>query len=415
MAGGIGPQLGTGLGSQQQPNATGSANNVEQQVVSPNRGGDNVAQASQAAASGSEAAVEAVQIAERPRTRKLTSEDLNKTLLQNGIQPSTETKEMASLMMKYGVELSRENFDQLLKLTSGRRDSSSMESAIIAKSKGLPESSVMDGVKGLLFDQQHIASQAKAFQDVVQNFSKSINSFKNLDSSLMSGLSALMNEFSDELKKLIKKDAQLGTQLAGFRRGGLTKDLFSLMMLFQGVESKYVGDKRYNAFLKDVANMKQSTQRLLSNLMAQQVISKSAKTQLADVMENFAFWQIPNLMAKNPEDSKIDILIKKEGKRKKETINPKKTKIILNIETPDLGVVTIILTIIDNKIWYVFNSENEATVKHLATLQNDLKERMETKQYVLAGFQTIKKRVDIKKYMLPTFDLDAIKRIDAEI
>ena len=39
MAGGIGPQLGTGLGSQQQPNATGSANNVEQQVVSPNRGG----------------------------------------------------------------------------------------------------------------------------------------------------------------------------------------------------------------------------------------------------------------------------------------------------------------------------------------------------------------------------------------
>ena len=335
--------------------------------------------------------------------------------MQNGIQPSTETKEMASLMMKYGVELSRENFDQLLKLTSGRRDSSSMESAIIAKSKGLPESSVMDGVKGLLFDQQHIASQAKAFQDVVQNFSKSINSFKNLDSSLMSGLSALMNEFSDELKKLIKKDAQLGTQLAGFRRGGLTKDLFSLMMLFQGVESKYVGDKRYNAFLKDVANMKQSTQRLLSNLMAQQVISKSAKTQLADVMENFAFWQIPNLMAKNPEDSKIDILIKKEGKRKKETINPKKTKIILNIETPDLGVVTIILTIIDNKIWYVFNSENEATVKHLATLQNDLKERMETKQYVLAGFQTIKKRVDIKKYMLPTFDLDAIKRIDAEI
>jgi len=415
MAGGVGSNLGAGLGSQQQSNFTRPSQNVDQPVVPPSRGGENVnnAQKASQAAGNSEAAVEAVQIAERPKTRKLSSEDLSRTLLQNGIQPTGDAKEMASLMMRYGVELSRENFEELNRLTRGKKDSATMESAIIAKSKGVLDSGALDGLKGFLFENQHIAKQLASFQQASESFQKSLSAFQRLDSGLVTGLNALMTNFSDEIKKLLKKDSK--DKIPDFRRNGLIKDVFSFIQLLRGIEEKHAKNADYKQLLSAFPKMKDAANRLLNNLMAQGIISKSSEQQLADVMETFSYWQIPNLLSKKPEEAKIDLLIKKESKKKGQESNSQKTKLIINLETPELGLLTMILTVFENKVWYVFNAEKESTVKQVAELQSDLRGRMAAKNYEMAGFQAIKKKIDIKKYMLPTFELDTIKRIDAEV
>lgn len=418
MAGGIGSNLGAGLGAQQQQsNFTNPSKQVDQPVIQPSRGGENVNNAQQAsqAAVNSEAAAEAVHIAERPKTRKLSTEDLNRTLLQNGIQPTADAKEMASLMMQYGLELSRENFDELRRLTQGKKDSATMESAIIAKSKGVLDQSALNGLRAFLFENQHIAKQLESFQQAAQSFQKSLSAFQNLDPGLVTGLNALMTNFSDEIKKLLKKEGKDLSRISEFRRNGLIKDVFSLIQLLRGIEEKFVQQKNYKDMLAQFPKMKEASNRLLNNLMAQNIISKSSEQQLSDVMETFAYWQIPNLMSKKTENAKIDLLIKKEKKDKRAPINSQRTKLIINLETPELGLLTMILTVYENKIWYVFNAEKESTVKQVAELQKDLRDRMAAKNYEMAGFQAIKKKVDIKKYMLPTFELDAIKRIDAEV
>ena len=88
---------------------------------------------------------------------------------------------------------------------------------------------------------------------------------------------------------------------------------------------------------------------------------------------------------------------------------------IINLETPDLGLLSMILNVRDDKIWYTFNAEKESTVKLLAETQKDLKEKMEGINFKMAGFQAVKKKIDVKKYLLPTLDLDSVMRIDAEV
>tara|TARA_A100001015_G_scaffold297330_1_gene378710 strand:+ start:1332 stop:2573 length:1242 start_codon:yes stop_codon:yes gene_type:complete len=413
MAGGISPQSGAGMGAHQQSALNKPTQKTESQIVSPQRGDvSDVAQRSDVA-TRSDAATEAVQIADRPKRRALSAKDLNKTLMQLGFQPTQDNKDMASLMMKYGMELSKQNFDELINFTRGKQSQANMESAIIAKSKGVLSEQTMTSVSDFLFKNQHIGKQSQSFLNMVNNFQMKMNTLTVSNPVLLASLSSVLNEFSDEVKKL-NRNITSGT-VEKFRRGGLVKDLFSFIQLLKGIEEKYVADASMQKFLKLIQQLKDGSKQFLDNLSAQSILSKSSVQQLATVLETFAFWQVPNVLGDHKKTT-IDILVKKEkNKKDQHELDPKKTKMIVNLETPELGLLSMILVVRENKIWYTFNAERESTVKLIATEQKNIKDRMASIHYEMAGFQTAKKKIDIKKYMLPTLDLENVVRIDAEI
>ena len=160
--------------------------------------------------------------------------------------------------------------------------------------------------------------------------------------------------------------------------------------------------------------LKKAIDNVLSQFVSQSIISKPSEKQPISISENFAYWQIPNILAENPKLSNIEILIKKEPSKNKTTINPSKTKVILKFETPDLGEVAVNVVALEDKLWYTFNTERESTSKVIASFQNELKDRMESINYDIKGFQTIRKKVDLQKYILPTQKLNDMKRISTE-
>ena len=112
-------------------------------------------------AARSEAASESTQVLDRPKRRQLSAQDFNKALMELGLQPTQENKDMASLMMKYGMELSKGNFEELLMMTRGKESHSEIESAIIAKSKGVLSKETLSSINDFLFNKQTITTQSR--------------------------------------------------------------------------------------------------------------------------------------------------------------------------------------------------------------------------------------------------------------
>jgi len=165
------------------------------------------------------------------------------------------------------------------------------------------------------------------------------------------------------------------------------------------------------ALQQHINNLQRNLMSLLDTFVAQSILSKDSAIQ--STTEQFVYWQIPNpMMAKS---GVIDILIRKDRDRKKKNLDPNKAKIILKVETPELGEVGIVVDVLENRIWYLFHTDNEYTKEFITKMTEDLKQRMAALNYDLVGFQAIKKRLDVKKVLLPTFNLDHLSRIRTEV
>ena len=129
--------------------------------------------------------------------------------------------------------------------------------------------------------------------------------------------------------------------------------------------------------------------------------------------EKYYYWQIPNSMAKDPKT--MEILVKGDESQKKSPINPNNTRIVIKLETDGLGEMTIFIDVQENNVWYMFNAENDEVKNFVAKNTIDLKERMQKINYSTQGVQVIKKKVEIKKFIMPTIDLDALTRVSTEV
>ena len=363
----------------------------------------------------SEGASQAASIPQK-QTWQATVTDIVQQMLTQNIPNTPTSKALALLMMQYGIELSADNFEQLFKLLKGKTKKSALESAIISMTKGLEQQpDAVDFLDAFLSKSIQMADQLKKLQ---ASFSQLQTALLRADSDqgLAGRLAALLSEFDDTIKKLLKKARDKTLNLTSFNRGNFLKDVYSFKQLLSGIRQNNTLFTDPD-ILKKMVQAEKNSQHLIGNLASQIMLSKDSEKQPLNTLENFAYWQIPNpLSAEQAQPTMIDILIKKDAQKTNDkSINPQKTKMILQFETEPLGEITVTVVVLDNKTWITVHSENEQTTKLVSTSQKELKDRIESINYELTGFQSVRKKIDLKKLILPTQNLDNIVRINAEI
>jgi hypothetical protein len=354
----------------------------------------------------------------KPESRPLGQEDIRKQLLTIQRPITDENIQILAIMLQHGVEANAESFDMIQQLIKGRKKrGSTVESAVISQSKGLSDSNKsLDVLMNFLTNQTHFTEQLKGTQRSLNQFQRLLQQSQHLfDKGLFAGLSAIVSEVSDELKKLNKKSGTT-LNLSDFKRGELTQT-FKLLFDFLGGIDKKLDPKLKEkargvlALKENIAKLKGSLNGVLDELLTHFILSKDPVNKHSG-SDRFAYFQLPNPMVQSERD--IDLLIRREKNRRGTSINPEKTRIVLKFDTPELGEVTIIIDVKTNKLSYVFQTNSGETKKYIAEMQKDLSERMKVMDYDVVSYKTLKKKVPIKTLVLPTFNLDTITRIIAE-
>lgn len=395
--------------SQQSSRQVSSAKSQPQQAASIAE----AAQAQQAAQAAKE------QAPPPPETRSMSISDLVQYLIQAKIPNTEENKFMASLMMQHGVELSPDNFNSLFKLTKGDKNANTLESAVINLTKGLDTPKGVDILGNFLKDNPQLQAQMVQANKSLAELQKSLNSTqKLLDPSLMAGLISLLSDMDEEFKKLLK-NAQEGSKAAlpELKRGSFMKDLSLLSQFLNGVEQKLAENNQLNSpegkdLQQKLASLKTGLNGLTENLISQVILSKESNRNISSVNDKYLYWQLPNPFDKNGQ---LELGIKRDTAKEKGEIDPSKTRILLKVNTPELGEITIIIDVLGQKIWYIFNTENEEVNSFIKKMHSDLLKQMEALNYRVSGFQAIKKKIDLKKIIVPTFSLDNLVRISTEV
>ena len=329
-------------------------------------------------------------------------------LLKKPLTP--QNKEIILTMIQHGVEASQENFELITKLNQ-RKGGKMIESAVIALSKGLsatPQS--MDMVSQFLMQNAQFTKSLQSLRQSLANFQAMLSTQSGLNSGLMAGIGSILDDFEKRLKNISSKNAD-GFFLSKFDRGGLVKDLQIFQGFLRGMVQKYGGQDA--AFQKGIQLLGGRVRQFLDHLATQAILSKDSLAQHLMLQDNFLYWQFPNPFLSVPSD--LHLLIRKEPGKKKRRIDPNKTRLILRMETEGLGEIGVTVDLLDQKVWYLFQTSNFRTQKYISSRQNDLMDRMLALNYKPQGIRFEKKKVDLKKLLLPTFNLDSVSRISTEI
>ncbi len=346
-------------------------------------------------------------------SRPVSPGDIADHLVSMGFPPTTRNTETVSALLKYGVEASK-SLMEMVQSKVGDGSARSIEAAVVSLSKGLgadPKS--IDLLSQFLRDPTSITSSIKAAQQATQQFIQILNrSTLMLDPGLFSALSALFPKYEKELAKMTG-EAHTSRTLERLQvsRGALGDDTDAILRLVSGLEqqlSRTAGPR--SELLGSLSEMKKQLSGLLGQLALQGILSKDPETAAMWLNDRYFYWQLPNPLGAGA----IDILIKKDTK-KKSGMNPSKTRLVVQFDTPDLGQIGVIVDVADTKIWYSFHSETSGTQQLILQHLVALKDRMEALNYQVISLNAYHRKVDLKKLLLPTLSLDRLHRVQTEV
>jgi hypothetical protein len=355
----------------------------------------------------------------KPETlaRPISKADIVDQLLQIKKPPTVENQLIISALLEHGIEASEDNFNAIAKFLKGKGKGNTIESAVLALTKGLGNSSKsVDILSQFLANSTQMSQQLKQTQTALSNFYTMLQFSKDLfNTNLFTGFASIIADSNDELKKLLKKSSKIDTNSLNFDRKTLISNLKSLHAFLGGIGQKLSDPKVQQmplakALQEQLRPLQKALSSLLEAITSQAILSKDSILQTSD---KYAYWQFPNPMAKVKSD--IDLLIKKASNKNKGNIDPDKTKIVIKLETPDIGKLGVIVNVEEKNVAYTFQTTQDDTKKNIIKSTNLLKDRMESINYSLVGCRTTTRKTDIKKHLFPTFNLDALSRIRTEV
>ncbi|HCY35870.1 MAG: hypothetical protein DKM50_04490 [Candidatus Margulisiibacteriota bacterium] len=353
--------------------------------------------------------------------RSLSKTDISAQLVQLGLPVTNDNIQLANKMLLHGLELSSENFNSLfniLKNTGGQ--SSTQQAALVALSKGLQnEQGVIKPLESFLANNPQLAKQLLSLNNAMESFKSSILGGRNLLSpQLLTQLTQILTAMDDKYKKLLNGESGIENFMEKFLRGGSLEEMRALKSLLFGVAKQLMNNpnealsRDSKQLAKAFIGLGKSLDEVMQNITAQAILSKPASRQDAALPDKYAYWQIPNTMGQMP--GTLEILIKRDEGNKNAKINPNRTRIILKVESEELGEITIMVDIEDKSIWYVFNNENDKVREFIMANAVILRDRMNQLNWNVKGVQSIRRTVDLKKYLIPTINIDTLKRISTE-
>ncbi len=350
------------------------------------------------------------------RSSPLTERDLMDVLFKLQKAPNAENKQVLASMIQHGIAATAQAMDDIETLMKGQKDGNVLESAVVSYSKGLKNSKTVNLLSSFFANDIQMSDRFSKLQQSLSQFSNFLSAHQGLmDSGLHTGVASIIQQLSEDLKRLTKKSDT--AELPFLNRGQSLKDLKAFSDFLGGLDYRLSKSKSnladVSAFRSGLAQLKRAVGSSIDALASQLVLSKNSEflSQLSDI---FAFWQVPNPMAAARKS--IDVLMKKKKHSKETVIDPENTRIVLRFETPELGEVAVIIDLDKNKMSYVFETSSGETKQFVTEMSADLKDRMDTLNYDLVSLKTVVKeqKIDLKEYLLPTFDLDKLHRIITE-
>ena len=380
----------------------------------PNKASVKEAQAAKGIESELDSKVKKGDSSVKETVRGLEKQDLRQRLLQMTKPPTLENMQKIMTLLKHGIPASEQAFDMIEQFTKGKGKGNKLEASAIAISRGLEgNAKAVDLVSNFLSQNVQLSKVMDGFAMQLAKFRSSFGNFNNLlDPALISGIAGFLDDFLDEMGKLKKHSKDLDLKALFSKQSGLIQDLKYLQEFLRGINSQVnVEDILSKEFNKMVNKTIKDSKELHNALLTQLVLSKTPENiQLAK--EFFNYWMVPNPMAKALND--IELMISKDPINKKR-INPDNTSIVIKCETNELGTLTIIIELRDKKMAYKVYSEKELTQKFVLDYSPELKTSMEKLSYEVTSIRSLKKIVNIEKLLIPTFDLNNMKRISTEV
>jgi hypothetical protein len=111
----------------------------------------------------------------------------------------------------------------------------------------------------------------------------------------------------------------------------------------------------------------------------------------------------------------LEIIIKRQNNEER-TIDPRDTQVIMSIDTHNMGKISILMRVKDNKVSFLFNTENKDVQNSVIRESGDLKSKLMDKNYIAEGFQVKVNPTmcNIRPYMIPLIGLEDLLRVSVE-
>jgi len=353
--------------------------------------------------------------------RRMTPRDVVNQLLLLGVRPSSENRSLATKMLMYGLELSKENFDALENLLKGLPKTPSTEkAAILMITKGLNSRAGAQGLAEFLEKNPELGKQLLNMLQASSDVRGALNiSTGTLSSALVTQLSAMLTSldgFVTLLPKEFRDKVQKGTGF--FNNAEVLTNIRAVRALVSGIarqvaETNPEQTAGANNLLSALGNLAKAAKDVSQNLIVQAILSRPDGREDAAMSDKFAYWQIPNTMAGVPQT--IELLLEKDKKNKYRSVNPRRTKLVLKTETEALGEISAEVDVEEDKLDFKFNTNDENIRKLISANVEELRRKMESYSYKTKSIRVIKRNLDVKKLLIPTLDLNDLTRVQTEV
>lgn len=371
-----------------------------------------------------QAVQEQQQIAQKPFptiARRMTPRDVVNQLLLLGVRPSSENRSLATKMLMYGLELSKENFDALENLLKGLPKTPSTEkAAILMITKDLNSRAGAQSLAEFLEKNPELSKQMLDMLQASSNVRGALTTAGGtLSSTLANQLSAMLSSldgFVAMLPKEFRDKIQKGQGF--FNNAEVLTNMRAVRALINGV-SRQVAEANpepkpaVNGLLSALGGLAKAAKDVSQNLIVQAILSRPDGREDSALSDKFAYWQIPNTMAAPGQT--IELLLEKDKKNKYRSINARRTKLVLKTETEALGEISAEVDVEEDKLDFKFNTNDENIRKLISANVDELRKKMESYNYKTKSVRVIKRNLDVKKLLIPTLDLNDLTRVQTEV
>ena len=195
-------------------------------------------------------------------------------------------------------------------------------------------------------------------------------------------------------------------------RSELLEDGLAVQSFLEGVALKFkVKNKTFARYLNQLGKFNQS-------LLGQIIISQESIKQPYGALESFDYFQFPNPLV---GQAIVELLLRKQsnskgGRRKQsKSSENEQEKIVVSMDTESMGKVVIIVVVMGFRVWCTFHTDKDSAASHVTAFRQELSNNLEKYQFKLEEFKSVRKKVNIKKFISPSQDLGDVKRIETEI
>jgi hypothetical protein len=339
--------------------------------------------------------------------KQLTPKDIIQQLAKMNIPVTDHNHDIALLMAAYGVEISEDSFDLVNKLLKGDKSALGKKNAVLLVSKGLGNAVDSAGILNAFFESNKaVSEQLKGLlsrhSQMASLLQQSLADFPGLSSFL-----TIFDDFNQQLKRMNTADK---TNPLLVDRDGFLTDIQAMSGFLKGlIQNNTLSSSEWRAYLNGLD--------IIANYVAsQKILSQPSVKQPLGLLESYDYFQIPNPLAASVM---IDILRRKQTTKDikdAKSNNPSaQEKIIVSMDSDVLGRVTVIVTIMGINIWCLVYADNDHTVYHSNAFRQELIKKLAEHDYRLSEFKTVRKKVDIQKFIAPSQNLSDVKRIQTEI